>query len=85
MQRPKIDPDEFYSTRQIAELAGRNTTTGIRSVSMLLLRHNIGRILGNSRVVPGSEVPRVLTLIETAKRDNPDPGKARKGKRKRPE
>lgn len=62
---------KLFGTREIAALAGRTDPKGVKSVGMILARHNIGQIIGGGRVIQGHDVARALELIKIARRGNP--------------
>jgi hypothetical protein len=72
MKRLAIDPAKLYSTREIAELAGNSDDKAIARISILLKRHDIGRIYARNRLVEGTRVAEALELIARARSGNPE-------------
>lgn len=82
MAKPKIDPEKLYTTREVAALAGRTDKVGINSVNMLLNRRNIGQIIGDRRIIQGTDVPGALELLKSATPGNPEWIEAGEAKKK---
>ena len=70
-QTPAIETWKHYTSQQIAQLAGRNDSNGLKSTSAFLSNNDIGYQAGRIRLVPGDQVADVVERLKNAKRGNP--------------